>query len=223
MYKVCGTCKELHLLSNFAKNKSKKDGHDSQCKSCVNQYKINNKEKITIYKKQYRESNKEKISEYNESYREANKSIRLEYEKQYRECNKEYIAEYNKRYHEANREYLVGQMRHYREANKEYLAEQVRRYQKANPAKLNAINAKRRAAKLRATPNWLRSEELKQIEDFYKEAQSLKLATGQKYHVDHIVPLQGENVCGLHVPWNLQVIPASENLSKSNKLQEELL
>ena len=217
------TCKDLHLLSDFAKNKSKKDGHSSQCKSCVNRYKIANKEKIYNYKKQYKESNKEHISEYNETYREANKIARLEYEKQYRESNKEHIAEYNKQYHETNKEHLVGQMKHYREANKEYLAEQVRLYHKNNPAKLNAINAKRRAAKLQATPRWLTSEEFKQIEDFYKESQALKLATGEKYHVDHIVPLQGENVCGLHVPWNLQVIPAKENLSKSNKLQEELL
>lgn len=223
MHKICSSCKELHLLSNFAKNKSKKDGYGSQCKGCVNQYKIANKEKITDYKKKYRESNKEKISEYNDSYREANIVYRLEYEKKYRESNKERLAEYNKQYHEINKEYLIEQMKHYREANKEYLAEQVRIYHKANPAKLNAINAKRRAAKLQATPRWLTSEDFKQIEDFYRKAQNLKLVTNEKYHVDHIIPLQGENVCGLHVPWNLQVIPAKENLSKSNKLQEELL
>jgi len=78
--------------------------------------------------------------------------------------------------------------------------------------------ASRRARKLSATPSWLTEEQKSKITDFYWLAQDLEITSGQKYHVDHIVPLQGKQVCGLHVPWNLQVIPADINISKSNKL-----
>ena len=94
-------------------------------------------------------------------------------------------------------------------------------YQIKNRGKINSIISKRRAIKLKATPLWLTSEHFKEIENFYLQAQNLKLLTGLQYHVDHIVPLQGKNVCGLHVPWNLQVIPAKENMSKSNRLGKE--
>jgi 5-methylcytosine-specific restriction endonuclease McrA len=110
----------------------------------------------------------------------------------------------------------------YREANKEkisvYMKEYKKKYRKNNKDKINAKSAERKARKLKARPSWLTKEDLKVIGNFYKEAQELTLLTGEQYHVDHIVPLQGENVCGLHVPWNLQVITAKENLSKHNKL-----
>lgn len=78
------------------------------------------------------------------------------------------------------------------------------------------MSNKRRARKINATLS-LSSEHLQQIQDFYWLAKDLSTVTGEVYHVDHIVPLQGKNVCGLHVPWNLQVLPADINLSKGNR------
>jgi hypothetical protein len=77
--------------------------------------------------------------------------------------------------------------------------------------------ARRRASKLSATPAWLCEEHKQKIDYFYWLARDLTTVSGETYHVDHIVPLKGKSVCGLHVPWNLQILPADINLSKSNK------
>lgn len=54
-------------------------------------------------------------------------------------------------------------------------------------------------------------------------SRSISKKTGTQHHVDHIIPLQGKLVSGLHVPWNLRIIPAHENLSKSNKIIEDIV
>jgi hypothetical protein len=76
--------------------------------------------------------------------------------------------------------------------------------------------SKRRAIKLNATPKWLTKDHFEEIKDFYTAAVMFKLYTGVEYQVDHIVPLQGKNVCGLHVPWNLCILTESENKRKGN-------
>ena len=79
---------------------------------------------------------------------------------------------------------------------------------------------RRRAAKLNATPKWADRQAIKQ---FYLMAKWMTDVTGKKYVVDHIVPLQGRNVCGLHVHGNLQVITESENKRKANRLTDEIV
>lgn len=90
-------------------------------------------------------------------------------------------------------------------------------WQKLNPSKCASITAKRRSAQLLRTPNWLENTHFEQIENFYEVAEKYSAESGIKHEVDHIVPLQGKDVCGLHVPWNLQVIPVSLNRSKGNR------
>lgn len=92
-------------------------------------------------------------------------------------------------------------------------------YSKANPEKMAALLAKRRAAKLQRTPKWLSADDFWLIEQAYEIASLRSKATNIAWHVDHIYPLQGELVSGLHVPTNLQVIPWFENLSKANKFE----
>lgn len=101
--------------------------------------------------------------------------------------------------------------------NKAEKAKKAKVWQKSNKHKVNAISAKYRSAKLQRTPKWLTEEQEAAIEMFYLQAKDCEAVSGQMYHVDHIVPLQGENVSGLHVPWNLQVLPSDVNITKSNK------
>ena len=89
-----------------------------------------------------------------------------------------------------------------------------------NKDKVNATTTKRRATKLNATPPWLTNDHKKQITKIYKSCSEISKQTGVQHHVDHIVPLKGKEVCGLHVPWNLQILTATENLSKNNRLVE---
>lgn len=89
-------------------------------------------------------------------------------------------------------------------------------YKKRFPVKNAALASKRRAAQLQRTPKWLTSVHLSQIELFYEAANKLTKEFGIPMEVDHIIPLQGKIVSGLHVPWNLQVITQAENCSKNN-------
>ena len=86
-------------------------------------------------------------------------------------------------------------------------------YLQANKAKYNAHSSKRRATKLQRTPLWANLNDIKRI---YQECIRISAETGIEHHVDHIIPLQGNDVSGLHVENNLQIITATANMKKYN-------
>lgn len=94
-------------------------------------------------------------------------------------------------------------------------------WRKNNPSKVNAKAAFERALRKQSAPLWLTDVHKTEIEFLYDFAASIKGLHGKEYDVDHIHPINGDGFNGLHVPWNMQVISASENRSKGNKIPSE--
>lgn len=122
---------------------------------------------------------------------------------------------------EKNKEKLNQIEAVYREQNREKLRAIAKRWRQNNKGKKNADTARRFAAKMQRTPKWLTDEEKRRIVCYYQVAQMRNECSDTEWHVDHIIPLRGETVCGLHVPWNLRVIPAFDNISKSNRFETD--
>ena len=121
------------------------------------------------------------------------------------------------KYYRDNQEKRAVQKKAWAQKNKETVYAGNRRWAITNRDKMRSYYAKRRASKLQATPSWLNEEQLWMMKEVYHAAKVRSEMTGVEHHVDHIVPLQGEQVCGLHVPWNLQVLTAHDNISKGNR------
>jgi 5-methylcytosine-specific restriction endonuclease McrA len=103
---------------------------------------------------------------------------------------------------------------------KEHRKEAKRNYARSHPAYFASRSRLRNALKQQAIPSWLTRDQFLEMENLYYQAAKRSRETGVAYHVDHIIPLNSPVVCGLHVPWNLQILEATENMKKHNKLLE---
>ena len=108
------------------------------------------------------------------------------------------------------------------DSNPEKIKSNERNWNRNNPGKKAAQVRKYQASKMQRTPSWLTNEDLKRIEAFYIESARLTKETGTPHEVDHIIPMQGKNVSGLHVPWNLRIVTRTTNRQKSNKTLSNL-
>jgi hypothetical protein len=190
-YKDCNQCFKNKTLDLFGRDITKKDKISNKCKDCTKTNDhlryLKNKDSVKNRNGIYRNSHIEETKIISKNYREKNREI----------INKKKKEDYDKNIEVRRAEKMIS--------SKKY------------PDKINANNAKRKCNILNRTPSWLSMEDFKVIEGFYFFAKKLETKTGDKYHVDHIIPLNGKNVSGLHVPSNLQVILAKDNLKKSNK------
>ena len=247
MNKKCSQCKEIKDVKNYWWREDQQN-YRANCIECCSKhrkkYYKKHKKRLLEYWKEYRKINREEIlKKSKENYyqndgakqrriwrsknplrdRKTNKKWRLNnpnkvkanYKKSWQKIIKDPIL------HEKIKQQVrlrmsapkakLGQRKSFRKhfnANRSYYKNKSKKHYLDNKTCYYIRSAKRRALKLKAIPKWANLEKIKEI--------YLKRKKG--YHVDHIIPLQGKNVCGLHVENNLQCLKAKYNLSKGNNL-----
>lgn len=194
--KTCSRCAVVKPIDAFGKNLKEPDRLTRDCKVCRNALKM-----LHYY------ANREREIAASRAWNLRNPEI-------VRANKRASYSRKHEKYRDAARQKYA--------LNREKINAENAAWRKANSAKCAEIKARRRAAKLQRTPAWLSADQKAEIFNCYRTAKEMSLMMQEKFHVDHVVPLQGESVCGLHVPWNLDVVRGVENNQKYNKIPEWL-
>lgn len=204
--KKCNCCGESKPICDYGKRSASKDGLHYYCKSCANN-------KSTKWSKE----NSDYVNKKRRARYRIDSKKYLERTNTYKKQNADKVYNSNKNYRKNNPENQRLWQSNYYFKNKQKCNLAIQRWREQNYWKCSEYNASRRASSLNAS---LRLDifSQKQIKQIYRDAKIISEETGIPHHVDHIVPLRAKNCCGLHVPWNLQIIPASVNVSKGNKM-----
>jgi hypothetical protein len=128
---------------------------------------------------------------------------------------------YKTQYRQRTTEQRALYMKEWRSKNAEYTYQYAKQYRQDNKAFINFLSQNRKLAMMQRTPLWLGTEEMWMIEEAYQLAALRTKLFGFAWHVDHVIPLRGKKVSGLHTPQNLSVIPGVFNMQKTNKFEVE--
>lgn len=194
----CSKCRSCLPAERFFKDRKRKIGLTNWCKGCYRSH-------AAVY---YAANRSKLIAHGVQKKRE-----RLAHDEEFRERLKSHARLGKRRAHADPAAYAEHLRR-----NREWRAnnpDKVRNFKHMSKAMRAARTAARYAQKLQACPPWADRAAIKAV---YAECQRLNALGGDRYEVDHIVPLKGQNVCGLHVNYNLRIIPADANRQKGNRL-----
>lgn len=186
--KACRKCLETKSADMFGKNKRYADGLWPYCKPC-------DAKRVA----EYRAANPDKIKEALAKSRKKHAEKVAAYKIAYRAKNQEAVKKARKLAYDKNRDRELSV---------------AREWKRNNPHITREIIATRTAKKKSATPSWMDKHAIREL---HKQAKEFTELTGYPWHVDHIVPIKSDLVCGLHWHGNMQVISGSQNQSKSNR------
>ena len=172
------------------------------------------------YFKKYHMENRDKINarscEWQKKNRDrANANARKSYAK-----NKERSSSRHAEWVEKNSARDIQNKKDWYQKNKARILAKHKEWVSENRCRVSELQMRYQAAKLGATTAWLTDSHKKEMRSLYSLARDLRWLSEERIVVDHIVPLQGKTVCGLHVPWNLRLMTNSANIRKNNKLIE---
>ena len=201
--KVCNYCGIPQEKTQFHKCAKHKDGLSYKCKSCCREW-----------AKQYRTDNVDKERERHAKYHADNKEKINARISAWQKNNRESSRERAKRFYLKNTEKELLRHKEWRKKNPKWTERYAKTYRQENSQMLRRQEAKRRAIKIKAYVSWA---DPGKILEYYRMARFLTHATGVRYEVDHIVPLQSNKVCGLHHEGNLQILTRKANNHKRNK------
>jgi hypothetical protein len=200
--KICTCCGEEKTLDLFSKKKTGKHGVRSQCKNC-----------LLIKNREYNRVNSDKANARSKRWKINNPDKVLAYKQQYRIEKAEDI----KAYRDSRKDADKVLARKWRQHNKDKVNAYGKKWREHNQHFKTANQNRRRTLKLKATAKWdTELTDLVALEAAHLCGLRQKI-TGYAWHVDHVIPLNGKVVSGLHVWNNLAVIPAAQNLSKGNR------
>jgi Fe-S cluster assembly scaffold protein SufB len=211
--KACTKCGIVKPLEMFAIDKRLKCGRASGCKACQKSWEIANKDKIAARRRRYYAENAEKQRAAARKWAQKNPERKRERKSVWYIANAEREREKARQAYHANPERSREASRLWQRKNRARATEVQRLRLTRNPWLRSYYRVQRDYATKRATPSWANKFF---ISEAYRLSGLRAKLCGGVWHVDHIVPLRGKTVCGLHVEHNLQVIPGSVNSAKNN-------